>query len=76
MRAEWPRAAGSPSGSAGVPLPTHPKEVLLAAHEQGRFWEMHDVLFKNQRALDRESLEGYARPLEDFTQLIDAELKR
>ncbi len=99
----------------------------MAAHEQGKFWEMHDVLFDNPRALDRESLEGYARglgldldrfrkaldgatwakyvdeevveaqrrgiagtpsffvngkavlgarPMEDFTQLIDAELKR
>jgi len=114
------------------PLPSHAQARLaaiaaMAAHEQGKFWEMHDVLFDNQRALDRESLEGYARglgldldrfrkaldgamwakyvdeevveaqrrgiagtpsffvngkavlgarPMEDFTQLIDAELKR
>ncbi|WP_164020942.1 DsbA family protein [Pyxidicoccus trucidator] len=114
------------------PLPMHSHARLaaiatMAAHEQGRFWEMHDVLFKNQRELDRESLEGYARelgldlvrfrkaldgatwanyvdaevveaqrrgiagtpsffingqavmgarPMEDFTQLIDAELER
>jgi protein-disulfide isomerase len=114
------------------PLPMHDNAKLaavasMAAHEQGRFWEMHDVLFDNQRSLDRASLEGYAkglgldlgrfrqaldsatlanyvdadaleaqkrgiagtptffingkavtgaRPLGDFTQLIDAELKR
>ena len=50
------------------PLPMHANARLaaiatMAAHEQGRFWEMHDVLFDNQRSLDRESLEGYARGL-------------
>jgi len=114
------------------PLPAHANARLaaiatMAAHEQGKFWELHDVLFDNQRALDRASLEEYARglgldlprfrkalenptwanyvdaevaeaqrrgvagtptffvngkavmgarPLADFTQLIDAELKR
>ncbi|MCP3103990.1 thioredoxin domain-containing protein [Myxococcus sp. K15C18031901] len=50
------------------PLPNHPHARLaaaaaLAAHEQGKFWEMHDVLFANQRQLERESLEGYAKQL-------------
>lgn len=31
------------------------------AHEQGRFWEMHDLLFENQRALEPDDIEGYAR---------------
>jgi predicted DsbA family dithiol-disulfide isomerase len=35
----------------------------LAAHMQGKFWEYHDVLFKNQRALDRLSLIAYAQRL-------------
>ena len=26
-------------------------EAALAAHEQGKFWQMHDILFKNQQAL-------------------------
>lgn len=34
-----------------------------AAGLQGRFWEMHDLLFANQRQLDRPSLEGYAKQL-------------
>ncbi|MCP3140259.1 DsbA family protein [Pyxidicoccus xibeiensis] len=50
------------------PLPTHDNARLaaiatMAAHEQGKFWEMHDVLFDNQRSLERESLEKYARQL-------------
>ena len=38
-------------------------EAALAAGAQGRFWEMHDRLFANQRALDRQSLERYAAEL-------------
>ncbi|HZI15050.1 MAG TPA: DsbA family protein [Myxococcus sp.] len=50
------------------PLPAHDKARLaaaasMAAHEQGRFWEMHRVLFDNQGSLDRESLEKYAQGL-------------
>ncbi len=50
------------------PLPFHKDaplaaEASLAAHEQGKFWEYHDVLFKNQRALKRPDLEKYAQEL-------------
>jgi protein-disulfide isomerase len=50
------------------PLPFHPNAkpaatAAMAAHEQGKFWEMHDKLFSNQRALDRASLEKYAEEL-------------
>jgi protein-disulfide isomerase len=50
------------------PLPFHANakpaaEAALAAHEQGKFWEMHDKLFSNQKALDRASLEKYAQEL-------------
>ena len=47
------------------PLPMH-KEAPKAsegghcAHEQGKFWEFHDILFQNQRALQPEKLSGYA----------------
>jgi protein-disulfide isomerase len=50
------------------PLSFHKKAHLaaqasLAAHEQGKFWEYHDLLFKNQKAIARDDLEKYARDL-------------
>jgi len=47
------------------PLPMHkeaPKasEAGHCANEQGKFWEMHDVMFQNQRALQVDKLKGYA----------------
>jgi len=35
----------------------------LAAARQGKFWEMYDVLFQNNRALDEASLRKYAQGL-------------
>jgi protein-disulfide isomerase len=35
-------------------------KAALAAGEQGKYWEYHDVLFAHQSALDRASLERYA----------------
>jgi len=42
-----------------LPLPFHPQAkpaavAALAAGEQGKFWEMHDELFKNQQNLSEE----------------------
>jgi protein-disulfide isomerase len=50
------------------PLPRHTNAKIaatasMAAHEQGKFWEMHDKLFANQTALDRPALEKYAQEL-------------
>jgi protein-disulfide isomerase len=50
------------------PLPFHNNaklaaEASLAAHEQGKFWQMHDKMFANQQALDRPSLERYAQEI-------------
>jgi protein-disulfide isomerase len=38
-------------------------KAALAAGEQGKFWEMHDLLFANQRKLKTADLEGYAKQL-------------
>jgi protein-disulfide isomerase len=51
-----------------LPLPFHPNaeiaaQASLAAHEQGKFWEMHDKMFANQQSLDRPNLERYAEEL-------------
>jgi protein-disulfide isomerase len=48
------------------PLPMHPNarvasEAALAANSQGKFWEFHDRLFKNQSQLDRAGLEEQAK---------------
>ncbi len=39
-------------------------EAAEAAGAQGQFWEMHDLLYRNQAALDEESLLDYADDLE------------
>lgn len=63
------------------PLPIHTNARLaaaasMAAHEQGKFWEFHDALFANQRALDRASLEALAGKLnldvERFRRALDS----
>lgn len=38
-------------------------QVSEAAAAQGKFWEMHDLLFERQPSLSRESLLGYSREL-------------
>jgi Na+/H+ antiporter NhaA len=38
-------------------------EATEAAHEQGAFWEMHDLLFEHQDALRFKDLVGYAEQL-------------
>jgi protein-disulfide isomerase len=50
-------------------------EASLAAADQGRYWEMHDMLLKNSPKLDRDSLIKYAKELgldlNRFTESID-----
>jgi protein-disulfide isomerase len=38
-------------------------EAAEAAGAQGKFWEMHDLLFENQRHLKRQQLHAYAERL-------------
>lgn len=50
------------------PLSGHPRAMpaaraAVAAGEQGKFWEMADLLFEHQRALEDEDLERYAAQL-------------
>ncbi|MCP4676153.1 MAG: thioredoxin domain-containing protein [Deltaproteobacteria bacterium] len=35
----------------------------LAAHRQGKFWPMHDIMFKNRSDLDDEDLAKYAKKI-------------
>jgi len=43
-------------------------EASLCAHDQGRFWEMHNILFENQRELTEENILAKIKLLE-----LDAE---
>src|ERR1041385_65447 len=42
------------------PHAEHAAEAAESAAAQGRFWEMHDLLFENQDALDDDDLARYA----------------
>ena len=64
------------------PLPMHTNARLAhqaaqAAAEQGKFWDMHDLLFANQRHVQRDDLIGYAKriglDLERFRRDLDSE---
>ncbi|HUE86990.1 MAG TPA: thioredoxin domain-containing protein [Vicinamibacterales bacterium] len=49
-----------------APLPNHPAaygaaEAAQCAHEQGKFWPYHDLLFANSPAFDAPRLKEYAR---------------
>src|ERR1051325_5999203 len=64
------------------PLSIHPAALLahqasVAAAEQGKFWEMHDLLFAHQAAVNRENLLLYAKSLkldlERFRRDLDSE---
>ena len=50
-------------------------EAALAAGDQGKYWEMHDMLLKKSPQLDRESLIKYAKELgldiKGFTESLD-----
>jgi len=51
------------------PLGSHPHGEISAraanaAHKQGKFWEMHHLLFDNQDRLEQTDLERYAKKLE------------
>jgi protein-disulfide isomerase len=51
------------------PLPSIHKNAMaaakasVAAGKQGKFWEMHDVLYQNQNALDTDKLTEYAQKI-------------
>ncbi len=65
-----------------LPLQVHPHAELAAlaveaAAKQGRFWDMHELLFRRQDELELEDLAGYAAELgldvEEFLRSLDDE---
>jgi protein-disulfide isomerase len=49
-------------------------EAAEAADSQGKFWEMHDLLYENQRKLRDQDLRAYAQELGLDVELFDKEL--
>jgi protein-disulfide isomerase len=51
--------------------------AALAAHEQGKFWEMHDKIFADQKNQKRENFLTYAKELKldiaKFTKDLDSD---
>ncbi len=57
------------------PHAEHAAEAAEVAGAQGRFWEMHDLLYENQDALDDEDLAEYAAALGLDAERFLAEVK-
>lgn len=51
-------------------------EAAEAAGAQGKFWQMHDLLYEHQRALDDKRLERYAQTLGLDLEVFNAALSR
>ena len=49
-------------------------EAAEAAARQGRFWEMHDLLFRNQARLERDDLQRYAERIGLDLALFESDL--
>jgi len=59
------------------PLPSHKDAINAAlaaecANEQGKFWEMHDILYNNQNDLAIKDLKRYAKDLNLDTTQFDS----
>ncbi len=57
------------------PHARHAAQAAEAAAAQGKFWEMHDMLFEHQRALEDADLVRYAEMLELDAERIARELE-
>jgi protein-disulfide isomerase len=64
------------------PLESHPQASIsaaasLAAHKQGKFWQMHDILFANRTQLSRQNILAWAGKLgldmKTFTADLDSD---
>ena len=60
--------------STSHPHAEHAAEAAEAAAAQGKFWEMHDYLYENQRHLGDDDLHSYARAFDLDLDLFDKEL--
>lgn len=61
---EWPGDVRVEFRPVALPLHRNAENAAaasLAAHRQGKFWEMHDILFAHQDTLDPDGLTTHAR---------------
>ena len=56
------------------PHAQHAAEAAEAATESGKFWEMHDALFENQRHLSDADIKGYAEKVGADAAAVEAAL--
>ena len=49
-------------------------KATIAAHKQGKFWEMHDLLFKNQDELQAADFRAYAKKIGLDLKRFDADV--
>lgn len=59
----------------GSPTSTLAASAALAAHQQNKFWPMHDLLFKNQRILDEDKIQTIAQKIGLNMKRFNADLK-
>lgn len=45
------------------PHAEHAAEAAESAGAQGKFWEMHDIIFEHQQALEDDDLQAYAKAI-------------
>lgn len=62
------------------PLSAHPfaqvaAQAAIAAHRQGKFWQMHDLLFKHQTTLDLAKVKSFAQQIGLNMQKFEADLQ-
>jgi protein-disulfide isomerase len=60
--------------STSHPYAEQAAEAAEAGAAQGRFWEMHDLLFENQKRLHDKDLRGYAEQLGLDVERFESEL--
>jgi protein-disulfide isomerase len=60
--------------STSHPHAEHAAEAAEAADAQGKFWEMHDLLYERQRRLSDDDLRGYAEELGLDVERFDKEM--
>jgi protein-disulfide isomerase len=61
------------------PLDSHPQaqisaQAAIAAHQQGKFWQLHDLMFANHNALSRKAILGWASSLGMDMKKFEADL--